>query len=73
MKTLIISAFLLIGSTLVAQNVVSTESNSLKAVKNFENISVTSTDKVAVVATDKKKYYSTLVRTVSVVKPEDKL
>jgi len=72
MKTLFISAFLLIGSTVFAQNVAATENNTLKPVKEFNDAVLKEAIKV-VATTDKKKYYSTLVRTVNVVKTEEKL
>ncbi len=72
MKTLFVSTFLLIGSTILAQNVAATETNTLTPVKTYDKVEVKSAEKL-IAATDKKRYYATLVRTVNVVKNEEKL
>ena len=72
MKTLLISFFLIASSSIFAQNVASNEASELKPVKSYENVEVKSVEKI-VAATDKKKYYSVLKRSVSLVKNEEKL
>lgn len=68
MKTFLISTFLLIGSTVLAQNIAATKANkTLKPVKKFNKTGLQNAEKLVATA-DHKKYYTKLVRSVNVVK-----
>ncbi len=68
MKTLLIGLFALAGTSLMAQEVVTTTTNTLKASKKYVKVVQTTNTSKMVASVDKKKHYATLVRSVNVIK-----
>ena len=68
MKTFVISTFLLIGSTLLAQDIAMVKGNGgLKPVKKFNKLVLKNTEKIVATA-ENKKHYARLVRSVNIIK-----